>query len=153
MTTRPALVLLTGALLTVFGTSVLAQDTGDDAADVWATIEAQWQAAEGGDSDWIDEYLTSDFSGWPNEAPAPRSRSSSRLWTEFANSQRKTLEHELYPLAIVVHDDVAIAHYLYTNAIESNDDDVEVSNGRFTDILVRTDDGWKFLAWHGGDDD
>ena len=24
---------------------------------------------------------------------------------------------------------------------------------RYTDVLVRTEDGWKFLAWHGGDDD
>jgi len=28
-----------------------------------------------------------------------------------------------------------------------------MSNGRYTDILVRKEDGWKFIAWHGGDDE
>ena len=49
--------------------------------------------------------------------------------------------------------DVAVAHYLYTSASEDKDDNVEISNGRYTDVLIRTDDGWKFIAWHGGDDD
>ena len=56
-------------------------------------------------------------------------------------------------LAIVVHRDVAIAHYLYTNAEEDKEGAVEVSNGRYTDVLVRGADGWKFIAWHGGKDD
>jgi ketosteroid isomerase-like protein len=61
--------------------------------------------------------------------------------------------HELYPLAIVVHGDVAVAHYLYTSAFKRRDGDVEVNNGRYSDVLVRTPDGWKFLSWHGGDSD
>ena len=63
--------------------------------------------------------------------------------------------HELYPLSIVVHEDVAIAHYLFTSATEDKNKDgkIETANGRYTDILVRTDDGWKFIAWSGGSDD
>ena len=61
--------------------------------------------------------------------------------------------HELYPLAIVVDGDVAIAHYLYTSAYQNKDDEVEMNNGRYTDILVRTAEGWKFIAWHGGNDE
>ena len=130
-----------------------AQATSSDAADVWSTIERQWQAEENQDDDWVDEFLESDFSGWGKDSPAPRSRASVRLWDQFGNSQGRSLEHELYPLSIVVHGDVAVAHYLYTVATENKDDEVKVKNGRYTDILVRTDDGWKFLAWHGGDDD
>ena len=65
----------------------------------------------------------------------------------------KMLEHELYFQNIVIEGDVAVAHYFYTSAYEDKDDEVEVSNGRYTDILVRTEDGWKFIAWHGGDDE
>ncbi len=132
---------------------MLAQDSADDAADVWATIERQWDASEKGDSKWTDEFLSEDFSGWGKKSPAPRSKSSTRMWEEFDDSQGETLRHELYPLAIVVHDDVAVAHYLYTIAVEDNDENVKVTNGRYTDVLVRSDDGWNFLAWHGGDDD
>jgi len=28
-----------------------------------------------------------------------------------------------------------------------------MNNGRYSDVLVRTDDGWKFLTSHGGDDE
>ena len=57
-----------------------------------------------------------------------------------------------YLLPLVVREQIAIAHYLYTAAYEDKDGKVETSNGRYTDVLVRTDDGWKFIAWHGGDD-
>ena len=75
------------------------------------------------------------------------------MWDRFNDEQGNIVAHELYPLAIVVHDDVAIAHYLYSSAYKGKDDEVEVNNGRYTDILVRTDEGWKFIAWHGGDDE
>jgi ketosteroid isomerase-like protein len=75
------------------------------------------------------------------------------MWDRFGDDQGKMVQHELYPLAIVIDGDVAVAHYLYTSAYENKDDEVELNNGRYTDILVRTDDGWKFIAWHGGDDE
>ena len=74
------------------------------------------------------------------------------MWDRFNNEQGQIVAHELYPLEIGVEGDTAIVHYLYSSAFESKDDDIEMSNGRYTDVLVRTDDGWKFLAWHGGDD-
>ena len=57
------------------------------------------------------------------------------------------------PDLIVVNGDIGIAHYLYTSATEDKDGEIETTNGRYTDVLVRTDDGWMFLAWHGGGDD
>jgi ketosteroid isomerase-like protein len=133
--------------------TAIAQDDTDDEADVILIIEEQWDAEQKGDRDWIDERLVSDFSGWPKNAPAPRSKSSTRKWDRFSDSQGETIEHELYFQNIIVHGDVAVAHYFYSSAYQDNDDKVEMSNGRYTDVLVRTDDGWKFLAWHGGDDE
>ncbi len=130
-----------------------AQEARDDSADVWAAVEAAWEADEKGDKRWVDRMLTDDFAGWSKSSPAPRSKDSTEMWDRFSDQQGKSLAHELYPLSIVVHDDIAIAHYLYTNAFEDKKDELEMSNGRYTDVLVRTDDGWKFIAWHGGDDD
>ena len=143
------------AVMTMFlslPAAVIAQDSADDEADVILAIEEQWEAEQKGDKDWLDDELVSDFSGWQKQAPAPRSKSSTKLWNRFADSQGRMLEHELYFQNIVVHGSVAVAHYLYTSAYQDNNDEVEVSNGRYTDVLVRTEDGWKFLAWHGGDD-
>lgn len=129
-----------------------AQEESDDQVDVWAVIEQQWNADEKGDKKWVEKLLTDDFAGWGTSSPAPRSRESTKMWDRFNDTQGRSVAHELYPLAIVVRGDVAVAHYLYTSAFEGKDGEVEVNNGRYSDVLVRTDDGWRFLAWHGGDD-
>lgn len=131
----------------------LAQDAPADAADVILAIEEQWEAVQTGDKDWIEQRLHDQFSGWPNESPAPRSKMSTEKWNRFFTTQGRVVEHELYFQNIVVNGDVAIAHYFYTVANENKDGEVKVRNGRYTDVLVRTDDGWTFLAWHGGDSD
>ena len=121
-------------------------------ADVWATIEATWNNAAKNSDRWIDDYLADDFAGWSNTSPAPRNKTSIRMWDRFERTQGRVVAHELYPLSIIVRGDTAIAHYLYSSAFEDKDGDVEVGNGRYTDILIREDDGWKFIAWHGGND-
>lgn len=143
--------LLMGAFLLAFG-GANAQTTSDDSA-VWAVIERAWQAEQRGDTKWIDELLAADFVGWANDSPAPRDRRSTRLWNDFSSKQVEVLEHELYPLAIVVHGDMAVAHYLFSSATRSKGEDIRVSEGRYTDVLVRVDGQWKFISWHGGDSD
>jgi ketosteroid isomerase-like protein len=91
--------------------------------------------------------------GWGKTSPAPRSKSSTHNWNRFDAQLGHMVQHELYPLSVVVHEDVAVAHYLYTSAYKDKDGKIEVSNGRYTDVLIRTEDGWKFIAWHGGRDD
>lgn len=144
--------VLTSVLLFGFA-SAFAEETTDDPADVWSVIEEEWNASEKGDKKWPDRMLAEDFTGWGKESPAPRDVASTKMWNRFTEQTGKMLVHELYPLSIVVHDDVAVAHYLYRSAFQPKGGDIAMSNGRYTDILVRTADGWKFLAWHGGDDD
>ena len=144
------LLLTAGAFMT---NVCVAQDAASDRADVWSVVEEQWDAQENGDKKWTDSFLADDFSGWQRSSPAPRSKASTKMWDRFMSSQGSMVAHELYPLEIIVHGDVAVAHYTYSSAYESKDGEVEMSNGRFSDVLIRTADGWKFLSWHGGDDD
>jgi len=143
--------LLTSVFLLSFA-SAFSQESADDSIDVWSVIEQEWNADEDGDRDWPDRLLTEDFSGWGYDSPAPRSKTSTKMWDRFSEQLGKMVAHELYPLSIVVHNDVAVAHYLYSSAFKPKDGEIEVSNGRYTDVLVRTDEGWRFLTWHGGDD-
>ena len=136
-----------------FGSICLAQDAAGDRADVWSVVEQQWDAEASGDKKWMERYLADNFSGWQKDSPAPRNKSSMQMWDRFMDSQGSMVAHELYPLQIIVHDDVAIAHYMYTSAYRAKDGDVELNNGRFSDVLIRTEDGWRFLSWHGGDDE
>ena len=149
-------------LLTVVGTLFFfspvwaqddAPDTSQDEAEVWAVIEEGWNADENGDREWIDRLVAEDFTGWAKSAPVPRNRASIKMWDRFAEQEGQLVAHELYPYRIIVRGDTAVAHYLYSSAFKSVDGKITRSNGRYTDVLVRTEDGWKFFAWHGGDDE
>ena len=149
--------ILAGFILLASGNAVaqgVADDQAvDDQAGVWSAVEAIWSAEESGDDDWVEEMLSADFVGWPNNSPAPRSKSSVRMWNRLDQEQTSGITHELYPLSIVVHGDMAIVHYLYTNAVQTKDKKIDISSGRYTDVLVRDDGAWKFISWHGGSDD
>ena len=132
--------------------SAIAQDERDDHTNVWIAVEAQWDAEENGDKNWIDRMLLDKFYGWTKGTPAPRSKGSTKKWDRFNDQQGEMVAHELYPLEIVVTGDTAMAHYLYSSAFRKTDGETETTHGRYTDILIRTDDGWRFLGWHGGAD-
>ncbi len=152
---KPLLAIVIVASAGTANAQTTSNDPVNDQADVWAQIEQQWSEEERGDNKWMDKLLTDDFSGWGNGSPAPQNKTSTKMWNRFNEKISQMVAHELYPLSIVVHGDVAVAHYLYTSANEQKKKDggIETVNGRYTDILVRTDDGWKFLAWAGGEDD
>ncbi len=133
--------------------TTFAQDIRDDEADVLLTIEREWQASVKGDHEAIDAMLADNFMGWGKSSPAPRTRNSTSRWRRLEETMGRMLRYELYPLSITVEGDVAVAHYLYSQAFEPKDGAIKISNGRYTDVLIRSEDGWKFLAWHGGDDD
>ena len=143
------LILLGSLLFSAAG----AQNTSDDEANVLLVIEREWEAARKGDQDKVDDMLTNDFMGWGKSSPAPRSKTSTSNWSRFGTEMGRVVRYELYPLSITIHEDVAIAHYLYSSAFKDKQGKIEISNGRYTDVLIRTEDGWKFIAWHGGDDD
>lgn len=150
---KAALAFTVMFLVTMIPGVTHAQSSSNDQADVWAVVEAQWNAEAKGDEKWIDRHLSDKFSGWSKSSPAPRNKASTKMWNRYTESHGKLAAHELYPLAIIVDGDMAVAHYLYSSAYEDKDGEVEMNNGRYSDVLVRNRDGWKFIAWHGGDDD
>ena len=150
MNLRTKLTLI--VLAATLAPAAVAQDSTDDEANVLLVIERVWDADRKGDQDRVDELLTDNFMGWAKNSPAPRSKNSTSAWARFAEQMGRIERYELYPLSITVEGDVAVAHYLYSVAYKPKGGDIEMSNGRYTDVLVRTADGWKFIAWHGGDD-
>ena len=146
--------LFWGIASLLFFSTGLAQDIRDDEADVLLTIEREWEAAQKGDRDEVDAMLADNFMGWSRRSPAPRSKNSTSRWNRLADKEMgKVLRYELYPLSITVDGDMAVAHYLYSTAFKAKDGTVKMHNGRYTDVLIRNGDAWKFLAWHGGNDD
>ncbi|MDH3458166.1 MAG: nuclear transport factor 2 family protein [Gemmatimonadota bacterium] len=139
-------------LLASMSTAATAQTWSPEQLGVWGVIEAQWQAAAAEDGTWPDRFLHDQFRGWANEFPAPRDKSSTERWMRYSVENSTTLMHELFPLNIIVQGNIAVAHYLYAIATENRKGERRTTHGRFTDILVRDGDRWRFIAWHGGDD-
>lgn len=139
-------------VLAVAAPGLRAQSWSAEQQEVWSVVQAQWDAAMAEDATWTDRFLTDDFAGWSREAPAPRDKASEERWSRYGFESGSTLIQELFPMSIVVHGNTAVAHYVYSTATEDRDGERRTVHGRYTDTLVRDGDGWRFLAWHGGDD-
>jgi ketosteroid isomerase-like protein len=139
-------------LALLFSTPGTAQQWDAEQLEVWGVIQAQWTATMEKDASWPDTFLADDFLGWGNEQPAPRDGASQRMWARYDMQNSTTLVQDLYPLGIVVHGDVAVAHYFYSTAAETPQGERETTHGRYTDVLVRDGGTWRFVAWHGGDE-
>lgn len=145
-----AIIILFGGL-NAFGSPANAQTWSDKQLEVWNVIETSWQAEMQKDTTWTLKYLHEKFLGWSIERPVPRSKSSVHKWNRYGTENSTTLLHELYPIGIVVHGNTAVVHYFYSIASENRKGERKTTHGKFTDILVKENGKWQFLAWHGGD--
>jgi hypothetical protein len=130
---------------------VFGQTWSDKQLEVWNVIEAQWKASMEKDTTWPDKVLQEKFLGWDIERPMPRDKSSTNSWTRYTNENSTTLLQELYPVGIIVQGNTAVAHYFYSQASENRKGERETTHGRYTDVLVKENGTWQFLAWSGGD--
>ena len=144
-------------MLVVLGVTVMltglvsAQTWSDSQLEVWAVIKAQWDTQAKKDANWIDQFLHEKFLGWGYEIPAPRNKLMTQDWDRYDSTNSTSHFRQLYPLGIVVSGSTAVVHYLYSQVMEDGEGNRETTHGRFTDILVREDNKWQFLAWHGGE--
>ena len=127
------------------------QTLSDQQLEVWNVIEANWKAAMEKDTTWPDTQLHDKFLGWDGNRPMPRDKSSINNWIRYQIENSTTLIQELIPVGIVLHGNTAVAHYFYSQASEDRKGERETVHGRYTDILVKENGTWQFLAWSGGD--
>jgi len=147
---RVAVLMVTIALVLPMG--LAAQEWDSDQTEVWNTIVAQWEAAKAEDLTWTERDLHPSFLGWTDEYPMPRGKASTKDWQRYSAENSQTLVQELYPVGIVVVESTAVAHYYYSTAAEDREGTRETTHGRYTDVLIKQDGKWKFIAWRGGDD-
>lgn len=143
-----AVAALLAAAATTLAAEARAQSWSDAQLEAWEFIQSEWQASMDEDASRYDLMFHDAFQGWDAENPAPRGLASTRRWSDL--NQATTLAFELHPLAIVVTGNTAVAHYVWSEMSEDADGERETTHGRYTDVLVRGQDGWRFLAWQGG---
>jgi hypothetical protein len=145
----PALAALAFALLLHPG-QASAQTWSPQQQEVWAVVQAQWQATMAKDTGWMERFLHRDFRGWTADAPAPRDKESAGRWALYDMETGYTVVQELAPMAIVVHGNTAVVHYHFSQARADREGRHRTVHGRYTDTLVKENNEWRFLAWSGG---
>jgi hypothetical protein len=142
-------------VLALLASPAQAQKWSPEELEVWKVITTLWELEKAGDQSWMDT-LHESYRSWPYESAMPMSKEDTVRWVESERGQFKILVQHLAPIAIVVVDDTAVVHYYHSSVAEYDDAERETIDGRATDVLVRTGDGWRILSWVGdeiGEDD
>ena len=136
----------------VLAGSASAQEFSHDEMEVWQAIEecSDIYATENMDN-WMGCYHD-DFSGWLYGDPVPRHKSYGRTFDAIWFANNESIAFHIRPIDIRLHGDVAIAHYSYTSVYSNKASEEITETGRWTDILVRDNGRWVWLADHGGPD-
>ena len=145
------LVVATALCFTVLGsTSLFAKEWSTAQIKVWKNVEAYWDLWAARDLEGFNKYFHDDYSGWFNRADLPSTKESGLKWQTHFFQTRKVLVHQIDPVAIKIHGNVAIVHYYYSYVGTDAEGKERIRSGRWTDILMKQGDNWVVIGDHGG---
>ena len=125
-----------------------AQEWSAEQLEVWQIISKVWELEKAGDHSWTD-LLHPSYQSWPYDAPIPLDKAGTLRFLKAEEDHFKILAQHLVPIGIIIVGDTAVIHYFHTTLTEWDDGERETTDGRTTDVLVRTKDGWRILSWVG----
>jgi Domain of unknown function (DUF4440) len=151
MARRLACVLAAGCIVAVAG-SAAAQTWTAEQQEIWKFEQQQWQMEKSKDASWIETMVHPNLHYWAVGSPMPQDKASLVRWTRYTSAESTVLEQELYPIAATITGNVAVVQYRYQIARENDKKERETVWGHYTDVLVKENGKWLFIAWEGGDD-
>ena len=119
--------------------------------EVWQFVEESWVADTSEDPNWIDRMVHPNFRGWDVEYPMPRNLETFKKWSRYSDENSQVLVYSVYPVAIVVEGNTAMAFYYGSIAVEDQTGEQKTTHFREVDVLIREGGHWKFLGWFGAD--
>ena len=140
------------AALTGLVAPAAAQTWTPEQQELWRLEEQQWKMSAEKDLSWIETMVHPNISFWQQEQPMPRNRASLARWSKYESGNSTVLEQELFPIAMTITGNVAVAQYRYQVASENYKKERETVTGRYTDVFVKDGGRWKFITWAGGED-
>ena len=131
-----------------------AQEWSAEQLEVWEVVSKVWDLEMAGDDAWMD-LLHDSFQSWPQAELMPHDKADVARFVAAEAGEVNIVLQDISPVAIIVTGDTAVAHYYHTTITE-DEDGHETTDGRSTDILTRTRNGWRFVSWvhsEQGEDD
>jgi len=140
-----------GGVLALAG-SATAQTWTAEQQEIWKFEQQQWQMEKDHDASWIETMVHPNLRYWGVGSPVPQDRASLTRWNRYTSASSTVLEQELYPIGATITGTVAVVQYRYQIARENYKKERETVFGHYTDILIKENGKWLFIAWEGGDD-
>jgi hypothetical protein len=151
MTHRMACAVVTLMGLLVVAGPVSAQTWAPEQQELWAFEQQQWQMSKAKDSSWIEKMVHPNLRYWEIGQPMPQDKASLARWNRYTSANSTVLEQELFPISVTITGNLAVVQYWYQIARENAKKEQEMAHGYYTDVLLKEDGQWRFIAWAGGD--
>lgn len=119
--------------------------------EIWNLEQQQWKMDSAKDMSWMDTMVHDNLKYWSTGDAVPRDKASLKLWSRYSSEDSTTLVHELFPHSITITGNVAVVQYHYMAARENAKKERETATGQYTDVLIKENGKWLFIAWAGGD--
>ncbi len=121
-----------------FAGTAAAQTWSPEQQELWQLEQQQWKMSAAKDY-------------WGTGSPMPRDKASLKHWSRFDSESSTTLHHELFPISATITGNVAVLQYHYMMTSENHKKERETVTGQYTDVLIKENGRWMFIAWAGGD--
>jgi ketosteroid isomerase-like protein len=145
------LCLAIAVLLLLPSACVFSQEWSAAQKDVWKSVEAYTALGVEKNLEGFLEYFHTDYCGWQYGDAMPTDKACVRKFLERTSwKTNKVLYHDIKPIAIKIHGDVAFVHYYYTMITKDVEGKEKSSSGRWTDILMKQGNKWVMIGDHGG---
>jgi hypothetical protein len=82
----------------------------------------------------------------------PRGKESLKKWSRIGYEDDTTREYEIFPISATITGNIAVVQYRYMVAYENYKKERDTVTGHYTDVLIKENGRWLFLAWEGGED-
>ena len=145
-----ALALFSLGLTALVG-AASAQSWSPEQQELWKLEEQQWKMAAAKDLSWMDTMVHPNLRFWETGAPMPRDRNSLKHWARYDSDNSTVLEQEIFPISATITGNVAVVQYHYMVASEDHKKERRMVTGQYTDVLIKENGRWLFIAWAGGD--
>jgi ketosteroid isomerase-like protein len=140
--------LKTIPFLLLLASTVFAQGSAKDEAQIWNLEKAYWECVKANDLEKYRALWHDDFLGWPFVSSVPTRKDHITDWITANTSKRLTLQsYSIEPLAIQVTGDIAINHYrIKANWANSEGAEVRTDALRITHTWIRTHGTWQIIG-------
>jgi hypothetical protein len=147
-------IAMTAMSLALFGIAgaAAAQGWSAEQQEVWKFEEQQWKLEAAKDASWVDTMAHPNLRYWQTGDPMPRDKASLKRWSRIGYEDSTVREQEIFPISVTITGNVAVVQYRYMIGTENYKKERETVTGHYTDVLIKENGRWLFLAWEGGDD-